>query len=102
MATEQLVPLSAQQTHLLDRWPDAVPLLFPAPHSSPDGIRPFSYATLRQRLARRQHDIDPRDEAGQPVGVTSHQFRHTFGTRLINMGVHNTSSGGSSVMPAPR
>ena len=95
MAAEQLVPLSAaaaeairaQQTHLLDRWPDAVPVLFPAPHSSPDGTRPFSYATLCQRLARRQHDIDPRDEAGQPVRVTAHQFRHTFGTRLINMGV---------------
>ena len=96
MAAEQLVPLSAaaaaeairaQQTHLLDRWPDAVPVLLPAPHSNPDGIRPFSYATLRQRLARCQHAIDQRDEAGQPVRVTAHQFRHTFGTRLINMGV---------------
>ena len=55
MAAEQLVPLSAaaaeairaQQTHLLNRWPDAVPVLFPAPHSNPDGTRPFSYATLR-------------------------------------------------------
>ena len=94
MAAEQLVPLSAaaeairaQQTHLLDRWPDAVPVLFPAPHSNPDGTRPFSYATLRQRLARWQHNIDPRDEAGQSVRVTAHQFRHTFGTRLINTGV---------------
>ena len=95
MAAEQLVPLSAaaaeairaQQTHLLHRWPDAVPVLFPAPRSNPDATRPFSYATLRQRLARWQHDIDPRDDTGQPVRVTAHQFRHTFGTRLINMGV---------------
>ena len=95
MAAEQLVPLSAaaaeairaQQTHLLNRWPDAVPVLFPAPHSNPDGTRPFSYATLRGRLARRQHNIDPRDDAGQSVRVTAHQFRHTFGTRLINTGV---------------
>ena len=94
-AAEQLVPLSAaaaeairaQQTHLLNRWPDAVPVLFPAPHSNPDATRPFSYATLRGRLARRQHDIDPRDDTGQPVRVTAHQFRHTFGTRLINTGV---------------
>jgi hypothetical protein len=28
-----------------------------------------------------------RDEAGQPVIVTGHQFRHTLGTRLINSGV---------------
>ena len=95
MAAEQLVPLSAtaaeairaQQRHLLDRWPDALPVLFPAPRSNPDGTRPFSYATLRGRLARWQHDIDLRDDTGQPVRVTAHQFRHTFGTRLINTGV---------------
>ena len=95
MAAEQLVPLSAaaaeavraQQRHLLDRWPDAVPVLFPAPRSNPDGTRPFSYATLRGRLARWQHDIDLRDDTGRPVRVTAHQFRHTFGTRLINTGV---------------
>ena len=66
---------------------DAVPVLFPAPHSNPDATRPFSYATLRGRLARWQHNIDPRDDAGQSVRVTAHQFRHTFGTRLINTGV---------------
>ena len=95
MAAEQLVPLSAaaaeairaQQTHLLNRWPDAVPVPFPAPHSNPDATRPFSYATLRGRLARWQHNIDPRDDTGQSVRVTAHQFRHTFGTRLINTGV---------------
>jgi integrase len=67
--------------------------LFPAPHSNPDGTRPFSYATQRARLARRQDDIDGRDEAGQPVRATAHQFRHKLGTRLINQGVPNTSSG---------
>ena len=78
MAAEQLVPLSAtaaeairaQQRHLLHRWPGASPVLFPAPRSNPDATRPFSYATLRQRLARRQHDIDLRDDTGQPVRVT--------------------------------
>jgi integrase len=95
MATEQLVPLSAtaaetiraQQADLRRRWPDGPPVLFPAPHSNPDGTRPFSYATLRQRLARWQDDIDVRDEAGQRVRATAHQFRHTLGTRLINQGV---------------
>ena len=95
MATEQLVPLSAtaaeairaQQRHLLHRRPDASPVLFPAPRSNPDATRPFSYATLRGRLARWQHDIDLRDDTGRPVRVTAHQFRHTLGTRLINTGV---------------
>jgi len=95
MAAEQLVPLSAtaaetiraQQGDLRGRWPDGPPVLFPAPHSNPDGTRPFSYATLRQRLARWQDDIDVRDETGQRVRVTAHQFRHTLGTRLINQGV---------------
>ncbi len=31
--------------------------------------------------------IGLRDQAGQPVTVTGHQFRHTLGTRLINSGV---------------
>lgn len=95
MAAEQLVPLSAtaaetirtQQGELRRRWPDGPPVLFPASHSNPDGARPFNYATLRARLARWQDDIDVRDEAGQRVRATAHQFRHTLGTRLINQGV---------------
>ena len=95
MATEQLVPLSAaavdavrsQQAHVRATWPSGAACLFPAPCSNPDGLRPFGYATLRQRLARWQEDIDLRDEAGQPYRATAHQFRHTLGTRLINAGV---------------
>ena len=95
MATEQLVPLSAkaadtiraQQAGLRARWPDGPAVLFPAPHSNPDGTRPFNYATLQARLATWQRTIDVRDEAGQPARVTAHQFRHTLGTRLINQGV---------------
>lgn len=57
MATEQLVPLSQRAA---------------------DGVRPFTYATLRHRLADWQRDIDLHDETGQPVRVTAHQFRHTL------------------------
>lgn len=96
MATEQLVPLSAaaaeairaQQAHLRTRWATAPPpRLFPSPFTNPDGVRPFSYATLRARLAHWQHLIDLRDEAGAPIRATAHQFRHTLGTRMINKGV---------------
>lgn len=95
MATEQLVPLSqkaaeavdAQQNHLRTRWPEGCDRLFPSPHANPDGARPFAYATLRTRLAQWQHTIGLRDETGQVVSVTAHQFRHTLGTRMINDGV---------------
>lgn len=96
VAAEKLVPLSAraaqaihdQQDHLRDRWPNALPpRLFPAPVANPDGHRPISYAALRERLARWEHSIGLHDEAGLPVRVTAHQFRHTLGTRMINRGV---------------
>jgi integrase len=96
MKAEQLVPLSAraadairgQQAHLRTRWPACPPAqLFPSPHCNPDGLRPFSYATFRQRLTRWEAAIDLHDEAGQRVSVTAHQFRHTLGTRMINQGV---------------
>jgi integrase len=61
--------------------------LFPAELGNPDGTRPFPYGTLQRRLARWQDTIDLRDQAGQPVRITAHQFRHTLGTRLINAGV---------------
>jgi integrase len=93
--TEQLVPLSAkaasaikaQQQHVRERWPAGTRWLFPRVQSNPDGARPFSYATLHHRLDRWQDDIDVRDEAGDPVRVSAHRFRHTLGTRLINSGV---------------
>lgn len=95
MAAEQLVPLSqraadairAQQDHLRSRWADGCAYLFPSPYANPDGARAFSYATFRQRLTDWQKAIDLRDESGQRVLVTAHQFRHTLGTRLINAGV---------------
>lgn len=94
VAQEQLVPLTsrtadairAQHADVAQRWPDS-PWLFPAPRANPDGLRPFTYNALRQRLARWQVAIDLRDRSGCPVRVTAHQFRHTLGTRLLNRGV---------------
>ena len=95
MAAEQLVPLSAaaadairaQQDQLRKRWPLGPAVLFPSPYANPDGARPFSYATLRDRLQRWQDTIDLRDESGQRYRITPHRFRHTLGTRMINSGV---------------
>ncbi len=95
MAAEQLVPLSqaaadavrAQQAHVAPGWSGAPTRLFPSPHCNPDGVRPFSYATLRTRFSAWQQEIALHDETDRPVSVTLHRFRHTLGTRLINAGV---------------
>ena len=92
---EQLIPLSAkaaaaircQQEHVLRHWPAGSPWLFPGITGNDDGAKAYSHRTFAQQLARWQRVIDLRDQAGQPVTVTGHQFRHTLGTRLINSGV---------------
>ena len=94
VAAEQLIPLSAkaaaviaaQQANVMRVWPLS-PWLFPAPKANPDGARPFEYATLRGRLGRWQEAIGLHDQAGRPIRVSAHQWRHTVGTRLINQGV---------------
>jgi integrase len=92
---EQLIPLSAraaaairaQQDYVCQRWPAGSPWLFPGIAGNHDGQRPYSHSSFSQQLRRWQRVIGLRDEAGQPVTVTGHQFRHTLGTRLINSGV---------------
>lgn len=92
---EQLIPLSAaaaatiraQQDHVRACWPAGSPWLFPGIMDNPDGTQPYAHGSLSQQLRTWQKAIDVRDEAGQPVRVHAHQFRHTVGTRLINAGV---------------
>jgi integrase len=92
---EQMIPLSAkaaavisaQQEHVREHWPAGSPWLFPGMTRNDDGSRPYSHRTFAQQLEHWQRVIGLHDEAGQPVTVTGHQFRHTLGTRLINSGV---------------
>ena len=92
---EQLIPLSAkaaaaiaaQQEYVREHWPAGSPWLFPGMTGNDDGSKPYSHRTFAQQLEHWQRVIGLRDEAGQPVTVTGHQFRHTLGTRLINSGV---------------
>ena len=93
--SQQLIPLSAkaaaaigaQQDYVREHWPAGSPWLFPGIAGNDDGSRPYSHSTFTRQLAHWQRDIGLRDQAGQPVTVTGHQFRHTLGTRLINSGV---------------
>jgi integrase len=95
MKREALVPIDedleagivAQQQRTLARWPDASPWLFPAPRMNPDGRRPLTTHSYRGQLAVRLQRCDVRYDHGRPVHLTPHQWRHTFGTRLINRDV---------------
>jgi integrase len=79
--------LQEQQRRVLARWPAAAPVLFPQPTSNPDGHKPLSTTVYRQQLRRWLATCEVRDEHGQPVHLTPHQWRHTFATRLINRDV---------------
>lgn len=92
---DQLIPLSAkaagsiraQQDHVRRCWPAGTPWLFPGVLANANGLKPYSVSTLTAQLRRWQAVIDLRDEAGVAVRATSHRFRHTLGTRLINSDV---------------
>ena len=95
MKREALVPIDEdllrqiqdQQQRNLSQWPDGTPVLFPRQHANISGQRPVSSSTYRGALYRWLEDCDIRDEHGQPVRLTPHQWRHTLGTRLINRDV---------------
>ncbi len=75
--------ITAQQQIVLAEFDDPAYLL-PRQTRNPDGKVAFSTATFRGELREWLRVCDIRDELGRPVHVTPHQWRHTFGTRLIN------------------
>ena len=81
--TELAEAITTQQQAVLAEFPGATYLL-PRPTRNLDGRLPFSPATFRGQLHEWLLVCDIRDELGRPVKVTPHQWRHTFGTRLIN------------------
>jgi len=95
MKREALVPIDdeilaltgAQKQRVLQRFPAGPPVLFPRPTGNLKGDRPIAAQTYRKALYRWLADCDIRDEHGQPVHLTPHQWRHTLGTVLINRDV---------------
>ncbi len=61
--------------------------LFPSPMANPTGSSAIGYSGYRTALQNWFDQIGLVDDVGQPIHVTSHQFRHTYGTRLINADV---------------
>ena len=95
MKREALVPIdetvhhliTEQQQRVLERWPGGPPWLFPRPTKNLDGTAPVSSSTYRLALYRWLERCAVRDEHGQPVHFTPHQWRHTLGTQMINRDV---------------
>lgn len=81
--TELAEAIAAQQQIVIAEFDEPASLL-PRPTRNPDGKLAFSTAIFRGELQQWLRTCDIRDELGREVHVTPHQWRHTFGTRLIN------------------
>ncbi|GAB1645310.1 tyrosine-type recombinase/integrase [Krasilnikovia sp. MM14-A1259] len=79
--------IAAQQERVRRRFPQGSPWLFPAHQANLDGSTALSDSYWREHSRRWLQRLNLTDEAGNPVRVTAHQFRHTLGTRLINANV---------------
>lgn len=91
MRREAFVPIDsqladaiiAQQVEVIANYPNGT-CLFPRRTRNPDGVIPYSPATFRGWLEKWLIECNIRDELGRLVHLTPHQWRHTYGTRLIN------------------
>ncbi len=78
-----------QQCTVLERFDQPRPglRLFPGHASNPHGTRAYPASGHRAAFQAWLADLKITDELGQPVWITPHQLRHTFGTRMINRDV---------------
>lgn len=63
------------------------PVLFPCTRSDVNGAGHISTHSYRKSLQRWVARCNITDEHGRPAVVSAHRFRHTLGTRLINLDV---------------
>jgi len=93
-AEEDLIPISPQtaeevrreQRHARERFPDT-PWLLPGRRANPDGRKHVDQGQIRRHLAAWVADCDIRDQAGEPIELKPHRFRHTIATELLNRGM---------------
>ena len=81
--TDLAEAITTQQRAVLTEFAEPSYLL-PRPTRNPDARLPFSTSTFRGELQEWLRECDIRDELDRTVHVTPHQWRHTWGTRLIN------------------
>jgi len=89
MKREHTIPVSQEiarviqeQQQVVRGRPQLSTLLFPNPRG-----RVFKQFTFAQRINRLAYDHEIRGADGKLFRFQSHQFRHTVGTRMINLGV---------------
>jgi integrase len=84
MKREALVPIDEELEELIggqrrrvsERWPGRSPVLFPQGRANPDGRKAIAYTTYKLALDRWLQLCNVRDEHGDPVHLTPHQWRH--------------------------
>ena len=84
--TDLATAIAVQQRAVMAEFDEPLYLL-PRRNRNPEGKMPFGAGTFRGQLVDWLLACEIRDETGRPVHVTPHQWRHTFGTRLINSDV---------------
>lgn len=72
-----------QQRQIREHYPKGS-VLFPRKTANPDGNRPMPAGAYHYLLQRWLADCVITGDAGEPVRVTAHRFRHTYASRLIN------------------
>jgi integrase len=94
MSREALVPVDEQlaqhirgQQARAQRQHPAPAVLFPQAKANRNGRKPMHAGAYRRALYSWLARCHIRDEHGNPVHLTPHQWRHTLGTRLINRDV---------------
>lgn len=93
-AAEDLIPISPEvaeevrreQRSARERF-EWTPWLLPARRANPAGKKHLRQEGIRRQLRRWVAECDIRDEAGEPIELKPHRFRHTIATELINRGM---------------
>jgi len=89
MKREHTIPVSQEIAWIIQKQQETVrggqppsTILFPNPRG-----QVYKQLTFTQRINRLAYNHEIRDGSGKLFRFQSHQFRHTVGTRMINLGV---------------
>jgi len=96
LGTERMVPLDPEPLTLLDAWIANRGPQRSLPHPRHGRLTDFVFIERGRRIGAHRLRValhaavaaaELRDRAGNPIHVTLHQLRHTFGTSLVNAGM---------------
>ena len=96
LGTDRMVPLDPEPLSLLDAWITNRGPQRSLPHPRDGHLADFVFAEHGRRIGAHRLRVGLhaaivaaglRDQAGDPLHVTLHQLRHTFGTTLANAGM---------------